>query len=66
MGVEDGRAELLEGRLERGLVGAKPGTLRRLTIPSELGYGDRTIPGIPPGSTLIFEIEVRRVELKLP
>lgn len=30
----------------------------KLYIPSELGYGNSDIPGIPPGSTLIFEIEV--------
>ncbi len=27
-------------------------------IPSEMGYGKRSIPGIPGGSTLIFEIEL--------
>ncbi len=30
----------------------------KLYIPPELGYGNNDIPGIPPGSTLIFEIEV--------
>ncbi len=31
-------------------------------IPSELGYGDRPIPGIPPGSVLIFKVELISVE----
>ncbi|HQU09576.1 MAG: hypothetical protein B7X06_04430 [Verrucomicrobia bacterium 21-51-4] len=33
----------------------------RLYIPSDLGYGDRDIPGIPPGSALIFEFELLKV-----
>lgn len=27
-------------------------------IPAEMGYGGRSVPGIPGGSTLIFEIEL--------
>lgn len=30
----------------------------RVYIPSEMGYGDRTIDDIPGGSTLIFDIEL--------
>ncbi len=30
----------------------------RVYIPSEVGYGDRTIDEIPGGSTLIFDIEL--------
>ncbi|MBC2594349.1 FKBP-type peptidyl-prolyl cis-trans isomerase [Ruficoccus amylovorans] len=35
----------------------------KLYIPSELGYGDRAQPGspIPPGSTLVFEVEMVEV-----
>lgn len=30
-------------------------------IPAELGYGKRSVPGIPGGSTLIFDIELLTV-----
>ena len=41
-----------------GLQLMKPGGKAVLYIPSELGYGDRTTPTIPGGSTLIFEVEL--------
>ena len=33
-------------------------TLQELYIPAEMGYGKFSQPGIPGGSTLIFEIEL--------
>lgn len=38
------------------------GSKWELYVPSDLGYGDRGTPSIPPGSTLIFELEL--LELK--
>ncbi len=47
---------------EEGLATMKAGGKRRLIIPARLGYGDRSTGKIPAGSTLIFEIELLKVE----
>ncbi|HEX2295272.1 MAG TPA: FKBP-type peptidyl-prolyl cis-trans isomerase [Actinomycetota bacterium] len=53
---------LIEGWVE-GIPGMKEGGRRRLTIPPELGYGEAGYPpDIPPDSTLIFDVEVVRIE----
>ena len=42
-----------------GVEGMKVGELRKLTIASDLGYGERGAGNvIPPGSTLVFEVEL--------
>ncbi len=42
---------------DQGVAGMKVGGVRKLTIPSDLGYGDRGYPGlIGPGENLLFEI----------
>ncbi|HEY0220615.1 MAG TPA: FKBP-type peptidyl-prolyl cis-trans isomerase [Candidatus Paceibacterota bacterium] len=47
---------------EQGIVGMKVGGKRILIIPPELGYGMNDYGTIPGGSTLIFEIELLKVE----
>ena len=46
-----------------GVKGMKVGGKRKLTIPPELGYGDQGAGDvIPPGATLIFEVDLLEVE----
>jgi len=56
-----GAGQVIKG-WEEGLIGMKPGERRQLVIPPDLAYGQRQVGNIPPGSTLIFNIEVVSVE----
>jgi FKBP-type peptidyl-prolyl cis-trans isomerase len=47
---------------DQGVEGMKPGGKRRLTIPSELGYGKSgSPPKIPADATLVFDIELLEI-----
>ena len=53
-----GTGQVIRG-FERGIVGMKPGGVRRLTIPPDMAYGKHGVPPtIPPDSTLVFEVEL--------
>jgi peptidylprolyl isomerase len=57
-----GRGEVIKG-WDRGVKGMKVGGKRKLIIPAFLGYGDRGAGAdIPPGATLLFDIELLNVE----
>lgn len=57
---ELGKGKVIKG-WDIGVMGMKVGEKRKLTIPPELAYKSIELPKIPANSTLIFEIELLKI-----
>jgi FKBP-type peptidyl-prolyl cis-trans isomerase len=56
-----GAGQVIKG-WDDGIVGMKEGGKRRLIVPASLGYGPNDYGPIPGNSTLIFEVELLKVQ----
>ena len=57
-----GIGQVIQG-WDEGMLGAKVGEKRKLTIPSALAYGETGMGSIiPPNSILIFEVEIINIQ----
>jgi FKBP-type peptidyl-prolyl cis-trans isomerase len=61
LGFSLGAGDLIKG-LDQGIEGMRVGGMRKITIPAEFAYGDSGCGGvIPPGATLVFDVELLEV-----
>ncbi|KND90225.1 FK506-binding protein 4 [Tolypocladium ophioglossoides CBS 100239] len=56
-----GKGQVIKG-WDVGVIGMSIGGERRLTIPAQLGYGSRGMPGIPANSQLTFDVKLLEIK----
>ncbi|HEX2252576.1 MAG TPA: FKBP-type peptidyl-prolyl cis-trans isomerase [Thermoanaerobaculia bacterium] len=55
-----GASEVIAG-LDRGVEGMRPGGRRLILVPPRLAYGERGAGPVPPGASLLFEVDLLEV-----
>ena len=60
---ELGTGQVIKG-WDQGILGMKVGEKRKLVIPPGMAYGPAGRPGIPPNSTLLFDVEMLAINPK--
>ncbi|MCJ1425156.1 peptidylprolyl isomerase fpr4 [Sticta canariensis] len=56
-----GIGEVIKG-WDIGVIGMSVGGERRITVPSSLAYGGKSLPGIPPNSELTFDVKLLEIK----
>jgi FK506-binding nuclear protein len=56
-----GKGEVIQG-WDIGVAGMQVGGERRLTVPANMAYGSKALPGIPANSTLIFDVKCLEIK----
>ncbi|WYZ34433.1 hypothetical protein EsH8_I_000709 [Colletotrichum jinshuiense] len=56
-----GKGQVIKG-WDVGIIGMTIGGERRLTIPANLAYGSKGLPGIPANSTLTFDVKLLEIK----
>ncbi|HET8845341.1 MAG TPA: FKBP-type peptidyl-prolyl cis-trans isomerase [Ktedonobacteraceae bacterium] len=59
--IQIGKGMVIKG-WDEGLIGMKPGGIRRLSIPAALAYGEQGSGSIPPNADLIFDVQIVAVQ----
>ncbi len=59
--LQIGRGQVIQG-WDQGVIGMKPGGVRRLVLPADLGYGSQAQGSIPANSALVFVVKLLNVQ----